>query len=459
MTRRTAISYRLSGERGIGLGKRISRSLSAQLLCGALLSLTVAALALGLTLALGSVCLDHTVYGQPFARKMADKEFSKLEDYVAEEQISRSSIQKLNLWCNRTNVLSLTIYQGNERIYASTTRYYVDIQDEELIFDPNPEEEDPDAAYALTLSDGTVVQAYLYYYAGDGFYICLTVLAAAVAFLTFSVCFIALVHHKLLYITKLKEELDILSGGALEYNVTVQGEDELGQLAYGIDQMRLSILSHQQAEERARSASSHLVTAMSHDLRTPLTSLLAYLELIDRGKYEDNAQMHQFVKKSLDKAFRIKTMADQMFEYFLVYSAESEQPDMEPQDADTLMEQFWGEYAFSLESKGFTVETKFELLHGTIQVNIELLRRAFDNLYSNLLKYADSAHPIEISFRRQEGRVFLRICNWISPQKDKWQSTNIGLNTCQRILQYHGGTFSAVEKADAFEVQVTLPVQ
>ena len=147
-----------------------------------------------------------------------------------------------------------------------------------------------------------------------------------------------------------------------------------------------------------------------------------------------------------------------MFEYFLVYSAEWEQPDTEPQDADTLLEQFWGEYAFSLQSKGFSVDTDFRPLHGSIAVNLELLRRAFDNIYSNLLKYADPAQPIRIAFQRKENQIVLNICNAISPQRNSRESTNIGLNTCRRILEYHGGTFETKEQDERFEVYLTLPI-
>ena len=61
--------------------------------------------------------------------------------------------------------------------------------------------------------------------------------------------------------------------------------------------MRLSILTHQKLEEEMRSNSSKLVTAMSHDLRTPLTSLMGYLELLDKNKYENEEQLRLFIKK------------------------------------------------------------------------------------------------------------------------------------------------------------------
>ena len=94
--------------------------------------------------------------------------------------------------------------------------------------------------------------------------------------------------------------------------------------------MRLSILTHQKLEEEMRSNSSKLVTAMSHDLRTPLTSLMGYLELLDRNKYENEEQLRLFIKKSLNQAIRINSMANQLFEYFFVYSSEYEELDLEP---------------------------------------------------------------------------------------------------------------------------------
>lgn len=435
------------------MSKKISGSLSAQLLCGVLAALLAALAAFGIAFGLGNALLDRTVYGQPFARKMADKQFSELQEYATEEQITQETIHRLNVWCRQDRKLDLVLYNGSRLIFASSrTEKMPDTKDWAI------EDENPESQYALTLSDGTSVTAFLYYYAGDAFYFGITALAALIAFFVFSLCFITLVHRKLSYVKKLKEELDILSGGALEYPVTVQGTDELGQLAYGIDQMRRSILTHQRTEERTRAASSQMVTAMSHDLRTPLTSLLAYLELIDRGKYENPEQLHQFIEKSLDKTYRIKTMADQLFEYFLVYSAEWEQPDLETQNADALFGQIWNDYAFSLESKGFSVCTDFRPLDGTVQVNTDLLRRAFDNLYSNLLKYADPGKPVEVAFARKGEQVQLRVSNHISPLRDKRESTNIGLNTCARVMEYHNGTFTSTEEGGVFTATLTLPL-
>lgn len=437
------------------MSRRISRSLSAQLFSGVLLSLLAAAVVFLACFALGTQLLDRTVYGRPFLEQMADLQFAKLQTYVEQEKITVKSLHRLNAWCGQGDEVYLTIYQGDTVLYDCLAVGGELLDAEEY----DPGWENPDRAYALTLSDGATVQAFLYYYAGDAYYYWVIGGSGLAAFLIFSLCFITFVHQKLRCIKQLKKELDILAGGDLTYPVTVTGQDELGELALGIDQMRRSILTHQDAEEKMRSANSQLVTAMSHDLRTPLTSLLAYLELMDRGKYEDEAQLRHFISRSLEKTLRIKSMADKLFEYFLVYSSEWEQPEMELADADGTIQQFWGEYAFSLESRGFAVRSDFSRLNGTLAVNIDLLRRAFDNIYANLLKYAAPDGPIEIDCRRERELVQLTVTNHISPQRDKCESTNIGLNTCRRIIQCHGGTFSIREADGRFQAAVTLPLR
>lgn len=436
------------------MSKRISGSLSAQLLGGVLLSLLAAASVFFLCFALSTQVLDRTVYSEAFMNKMVDQQFQSLQSYVTREQVTAKNLHRLNLWCSQGDQVALTIYQNDAVLYDSS----VSGEEEPALEEFDPAWESPDREYALVLGDGTETRAFLYYYAEDILYYWAAILSGLISFAVFSLCFIAFVHRKLRDIKRLKRELDILAGGDLKYPVTVKGGDELGELAAGVDQMRRSILAHQEAEDQMRSANSQLVTAMSHDLRTPLTSLLGYLELLDRGKYQNEAQLQHFIRQSLGKTLQIKDMADKLFEYFLVYSSEWEQPDMETADADGLFQQFWGEYAFSLENEGFSVDCDFGELKGAVQVNLDLIRRAFDNLYSNLRKYADRTRPLRLICRREGDTARLELSNAVSPQRNKKESTNIGLDTCRRILQYHGGSFHAEETDGQFRVTVALPL-
>ena len=429
-------------------------SLCTQLFFDVLRSL-LAAVAVFLVLSWGGDwLLTRTVYGENFTMQATERKFERLQEYVMEEAVTPENLRPLDIWCGRGNQIHLVIYENDRLIYESFYTSQGDPPEE----DYTPEMENPEREFALELSDGTQTRAFLYFYAGAAYYYGTIFLSVLGAFVTFSLCFITLIHRKLRYIQQLKKELDILAGGDLSYEVTVRGNDELGELADGIDQMRRSIVAHQAAEERMRLANSELVTAMSHDLRTPLTSLLAYLELMERGKYEDQEQLAHFIRRSLEKTLQIKSMADKLFEYVLVYSSEWAPPDLEGRDGDELLQHLLGEYAFSLENHGFTVRQSFSPLEGQLQVNLELLRRMFDNLYGNVLKYADGNYPVELAYWREDGRAHISISNHISPQRDKRQSTNIGLNTCGKILRCHGGSFSYQEQGECFQVEVVLPL-
>ncbi len=385
-------------------------------------------------------------------RKMNDKKIVSLKDYIDERSVTKKNINQLNVWCSRGEHVYLTLYVDDKLIYESAD--VVNWEEDRYRL----ETEDSLSEYPLILSDGVSARAFLYYYSGDAYYYWSIVISSILAFVVFSLCFISFVHHKLKYIKQLKEELDILAGGDLNHPIKVIGQDELGELAFGINQMRLYILNHQAVEDKIRSSNSKLVTAMSHDLRTPLTSLLAYLELLDRGKYINEDQLKHFTKQSLSQAMRIKSMVDQLFEYFLIYSSEWEEPDLEPTDADGMFQQILGECSFSLESQNYCVISEFEPLEGQVAVNLEMIRRVFDNLYSNLLKYADKSSSIKLQLKAEQGHAILTVTNVVSPKRSERESTNIGLDTCRRIMQHHNGSFEVSEKNQLFQVILTLPL-
>lgn len=464
--------------------KNHSQSLKVQLFVGIVISMTAAVIVFFIFYFFGNVLVDRTFYSEAFTDKMASRQFKRLQSYVLQENITTNKLNQLNAWCNRGEGIYLAIYNDDILIYMSPTA----INQEFSADDPEQSESEHPASdmqnlereFTLVLSDGITAQAFLYYYAGDAYYYLMIGMAGLLAFAVFSLCFITLVNRKLRYIQKLKNELDILAGGNLEYPVTVKGQDELGMLASGIDEMRQSILNHQLSEAEIRSANSQLVTAMSHDLRTPLTSLLAFLELLDMDKVSDEEQKRHLIRQSHAKALDIKSMADKLFEYFLVYTTEWEEPVMELHNADELMSQFWQEYAFALEHQNFTVNTDFQELDGSVLVNIELIRRAFDNLYANLVKYADIDKTIFISYRRENDLIHLRIFNNISEKNEKnkgsgsglldvslnnvssdpltrKESTNIGLNTCNRIIRMHNGTMKTSQETHTFCTDIYLP--
>ena len=146
-----------------------------------LISLAAAAAAFFAIYLLGNVVLDRTVYGMSFVRSMSDQQFALLETYVEDEEVTPGNLRPLDIWCGRGSKVYLSIYVGDNIIYESQ----LTSKARPIISNYDPELEDPEREYELTLSDGTVTRAFLYYYAGDAYFYWLIVVASVTGFALF----------------------------------------------------------------------------------------------------------------------------------------------------------------------------------------------------------------------------------------------------------------------------------
>ncbi len=426
-----------------------SGTLNRQMLRGLLISFAAAVCVFAVFFACFSIILDRTVYGDPFIQSVTDKAFSDLQGFVREKNIASTGLQQLNAWCSKAERIYLSIYVEGKPVFAFP-------ETDTSTFDP--ELEDTEREYALTFADGTEARVFLYYFSSDFYFYLSILISALVAFGAFCVCFIRFVQGRFQYIRLLREELDILAGGDLEYPVTIQEFGELKELAEGIDQMRLSVLESQKSEAEIRKADARLMTAMSHDLRTPLTSLTTYLELADSGKYESPEQLRYFISKSLEKASRIRQMADRIFEYRHSVSSETRNGSGAAVDADPVFRNYWDDAAFSLRKKGFSVRTEFLPLSGRLSADPNQLFRVFDNLFSNLLKYADASFPVLIRFAGRDGEIEFLLENRVSPAGCSVKGTGIGLETCREIVEGTGGSMEKTEADGMFRIRLQFPL-
>lgn len=124
------------------------------------------------------------------------------------------------------------------------------------------------------------------------------------------------------YIRKLSQEIKILEGGDLSYPITIIGKDELAQLAEGLDSMRQSFLRQTEQEKQLTFANQRMITEMFHDLRTPLTSIMLYTEILLKNKCENDEQKVSYIQKIDRKARRMKQLSDHLFEYALITGEE-----------------------------------------------------------------------------------------------------------------------------------------
>ena len=281
---------------------------------------------------------------------------------------------------------------------------------------------------------------------------------------TLILCFLTLLITILLYngstlkrVGRLAAEVRQVSDGKLDNTIHAIHNDEIGMLAASVDDMRNSIIQKHQNEKEAWDANTQLITAMSHDIRTPLTSMIGYLDIIEGKKYDSEEQMEKYIHSCREKAFQLKDLSDQLFRYFLVFGNHESEKELESLDASILFQQLLAEHSAEIISYGYKVDLLFTIPTVNVRTDISNLKRLFDNIFSNIMKYATKKKPVSIKAEFDGEGIEIEIRNGIWEQSRKVESTHIGMKTCQRICEDLKGEFSYEEVGDDFVVDIWFP--
>ena len=405
--------------------------------------------------------------------KYEDKTEEVLKDlnqFIEKHKVTEQNIELLVAWVQKQRDVYVTFYRNIDPLLGPymAPNLSSDDAENETNTDENTEEnaDEIDAAelypasdyHEVTLYDGTVIKVDLEVYLDVNNLYWADIAKYGSGSIVFILLLFALIHRKIRYINQLEQDLRVLSGGNLEYPITIKGRDELTSLAVGIDALKNGILEEQQMKAEAEKANMELVTAMSHDLRTPLTSLIGYLELLNMHRYEDEEQLKKYLEYCRKKAFQMKKVSDRLFEYFLVYGREEKGLQLQKIPSVELAEDLCNGQFFDWQDHGGTMECQIGELEGIVQVDSEYMQRVMDNLISNLKKYGDPAYPLKIVASEQLDMLHIQVTNHIRDRKDRTESTQIGLKTCRKIMENHGGSFTWKQEGEEFIITIELPL-
>ena len=418
--------------------------------------------------AVGTATIQWAVTEAYSGTKYEDKTEEVLKDlnqFIKKHKVTEQNIELLVAWVQRQRDVYVTYYRDIDPIlgpYMAPDSPKTDSwEDDEA---ENPDEIDSVELYPTSnyhdvmLYDGTVIKVDLEVYLDVDNLYWADIAEYGSGAIVFILLLFALIHRKIRYVNQLEQDLKVLGGGNLEYPITIKGRDELTSLAAGIEALKNGILEEQQMKAEAEKANMELVTAMSHDLRTPLTSLIGYLELLNMHRYEDEEQLKKYLEYCRKKAFQMKKVSDRLFEYFLVYGREEKGLQLQKIPSVELAEDLCNGQFFDWQDHGGTIRCQIGNLEGFVQVDSEYMQRVMDNLISNLKKYGDPQFPLEIEAKEQLDMLHIQVTNHIRDRKDHPESTQIGLKTCRKIMENHGGSFTWKQEKDEFMITITLPL-
>ena len=274
-------------------------------------------------------------------------------------------------------------------------------------------------------------------------------IAAVLSCIAFSVLFLAMMQSPIAYIQTITEGIGQLRGHPKRIALPLKGNNELKFLAAAVNDMSRAQLALREQEQALAQEKEQLIRALSHDIRTPLTSILAYSDYLTTQEEITPAEQKNYLELIRKKAEQIRDLtavlldgSHRNLEYF--------------DDGKLLMSQIAEEFQEELEDQ-FAVSVDFEHCPGfSCHVDVQELRRIFDNLSSNVRKYADPAESVKLSLRFENGAILIRQANGVLPEKPRSESYQIGLNSIRRIAQQYGGRVTVEESPTAFSITIIL---
>lgn len=390
--------------------------------------------------------------------KLSEAYIQDLQDYIDETKAASNDSEKLTEWVRKQKIVSIQVYKDEILTYDSNY--------------PDAAVEDAEAEgayyeweyyYTAEFADGTA-DVFLYGFFSYPLYSYAMTAEILLAVILLVAIVILGIRRPVKYIGRLKDEGEILGNGNLDYQVTVQGRDELALLAQGLDNMRMALRESNEKEAEITAANRRMITEMSHDLRTPLTSLLIYTEILGKKAAKDPRQAMEYVRKIEKKARQIKRLSDNIFEYALI----TEETKAELGEPQTLRELFYdplSEMTAYLGERGYMVELRPDTGSGSerrqIRVNEEYINRTMDNIVSNIEKYADKSMPVRIEtiYTEKYGGLVFRngTVRDAGDRRMTEGSTNIGLHNVEKMMKNMSGYCRVKQTECIFELSLMFP--
>lgn len=290
-------------------------------------------------------------------------------------------------------------------------------------------------------------------------------------FVTVTVPTLLIMLKKLSYFNSIVLHSKQLAAGNLEPDLPAKGRSVFAQLAHSIDQLKHGVKSLQKSEAKSERLKTELITNVSHDLRTPLTSIISYTELLKTPDLDEESR-EAYVQIIDRKSQRLKVLIDDLFEASKMASGNIELK-KERVDIVQLLQQTLGEYDEVIEKSTLQIRMSASEQPIFTYVDGQKIWRVFDNLIGNILKYSLENTRVYISVVQRTNRALITFKNVskyeLGGNTDELferfkrgdtsrhtEGSGLGLAIAKSILDLHEGAMEVEADGDLFKVIIEL---
>ncbi|WP_106767489.1 HAMP domain-containing sensor histidine kinase [Paenibacillus faecalis] len=277
------------------------------------------------------------------------------------------------------------------------------------------------------------------------------------------------------YFKEISEGIHHLANGDFGYQVKLSSGDEFGDIARDINLASEKLQTAIKEGEFAESSKDQLVLNLAHDLRTPLTSVLGYLDFILKDEHLPKEQARHYTSIAYTKSQRLEKLIDELFEITRMNYGRLK-IEKKPLDLSELLNQLNEELFPLYEKNNLTARLNVDpdLI---IEGDGDSLARVFENLLSNAVRYGKDGKFIDINGYKEKDGVVVQVVNYgdcIPPddlphifdmfykgdkaRSNQGESSGLGLFITKNIVEQHLGTVSAESDVIRTLFEVRLPL-
>lgn len=276
------------------------------------------------------------------------------------------------------------------------------------------------------------------------------------------------------YIEEISQNLNIVANGNMNINIPIKTKDELGALASDVNKMAHNIEELMRKERQWEKQKNNLITNLSHDLRTPMTSIIGFLELIEKGNYKNDDELNHYCKVSLNKAKELKSSVDQLFEFTKISNGDIKLNKVNLNLYQLIEQSIIGFIpAFENSAMEYRIFSKDTGL--IINGDAILLVRVFENIISNAIKYGNEGKYLDINIEKENNMAVVRFVNYgqviedtdlnnlfqrlyrVEKSCNKKEGTGLGLAIVKTIVELHKGEIEVESSKEKTEFKIKLP--
>lgn len=286
--------------------------------------------------------------------------------------------------------------------------------------------------------------------------------------------FLILTKKFVIYLDEITSGITEISNGKFEHRIEIKNEDEFAKIANKINKMADDIKILLENDRKSENNKNQLITSVAHDLRTPLTSIIGYLDLVsDQNKLTPEVRQ-KYIEVAYNKSKRLEKLIEDLFAY-TNYSFGETALEITEIDMVKFMNQVIDEFYPSFTEYKLEYEFITDSVSAVVLADGNLLARAFANLISNAIKYGNDGKRIEISLKNENGKVIVAITNYgrLIPEEEldniferfyriegsrssETGGTGIGLAIVKSIINMHEGTIHVKSDLNGTVFQVEL---